>query len=212
MIVEVPMGAKLFDTVVTITPAVAAEAKRQGFDGAIRYINLTSPREILDLRAAGLGVMFVTECRAAGWQPDGPMGATDGGHAALLMRNLGVTGVTIFHDIEGVAADASAVDVMDFHDAWASQQGLPGVYVGAGGILSGPEWYARKYTKHYWKGLSMVRDRFGAIVEPDPRGWGVVQLYDDIRQGAQKTILGVTVDVSFVQRDYKLDLPKWLAP
>lgn len=209
---EVPFGTKLFDTVVPVNPSLAAEAVKRGFGGCVRYINDLTPAEIGTIHAAGLGLLVVTYCRSEGWVPTKDMGTLDGANHAAKMAKLGLTGVTIYHDIEGVKADANPDDLMAMHDAWSGQQnGAGGVYVGAQALLTGSEWYARPTTHSYWKGLSHILDRKGNTVEPNC-GWCLVQEHDDITPGKQYNLLGVPVDVSFVQRDYGLRLPNWLAP
>jgi hypothetical protein len=83
----------------------------------------------------------------------------------------------VFLDLEGVKNGVSAIDVIDFCNAWfAEVEGVgyeTGVYVGAAPGLTADQLYWNLRTKHYWKGGSS--SKAGVPDDIPHRGYQLVQ-------------------------------------
>jgi hypothetical protein len=89
------------------------------------------------------------------------MGVQDGVNAAKNAQSIGLpAGINIWCDLEGVATGTPAQAVIDYCQAWynAVKAGgyVPGLYVGAGAILTGDQLYYKLSFQHYWKSMSNV--------------------------------------------------------
>jgi hypothetical protein len=198
------VGAKGFDTVAPITKTLAKGLKAAGMDYAVRYLGALPKTEVEIITEAGMAIMPVTYGLKHGTVPGMTLGKTFGGSSVKHATSAGiVAGTTVWLDLEDCAGTAQ--DVIAFVNAWASevQQGgfMPGLYVGAGALLTSSELYALKVVR-YWHSLSRVTDRNGALAEPGC-GWCMYQLYPSI------TVASVLVDVDYIQQDYRGRLPTW---
>jgi hypothetical protein len=80
----------------------------------------------------------------------------------------------------------------------ASAGYVPGLYVGADGVLDGHELRFRLKFAHYWRSLSDV---------PEIEGRG-----DQMIQGDEQIVNGVSIDQDLTQVDLLGDTVLWLAP
>jgi len=190
-----PMAARGVDTVRLLTEAEALALRAAGVDYAIQYLGSVTADGVAGIIGAGLGLYPVTF--ADQW--DGPKTVAE-------LEALGIpAGTTVFLDVEGVGPTITPAALIEKINAWAdavSHAGfISGLYVGAQAQLTSQELYELRIFR-YWKGLSKVIDRNGALAEP-ACGWCLVQLYPT------STCAGVLVDFSFVQRDYKGRIAPW---
>jgi hypothetical protein len=111
-------------------------------------------------------------------------------------------GVNVWCDREGVSGNASHQQVIDYCNSWydavASAGDVPGLYVGADGVLDGHDLRFRLKFAHYWKSLSDVP-------EVEGRGYQMVQ-------GDEQIVNGVSIDQDLTQIDLLGDTVFWLAP
>lgn len=163
-----PDGAMGFDADTRISANVAQQFVNQGYSFCVRYLSRgigqapgdLSAAEAGGILAAGLGLMAVQHVRQVGWEPNAALGQGDGTHAAGNAAAIGFPpGVNIWCDLEGVAGDAAAADVIGYCNAWfaavAARGYVPGLYVGANCILDGQQLYDLAF-QHYWKSISDV--------------------------------------------------------
>jgi len=202
-------GAVGFDADTVITPEIAQQFADQGYDFCLRYLSLEAEQETLDLSTeeandilmAGLALMPVQHVREPGWAPTAALGETTGANAAVNAMTVGFpAGVNVWCDLEGVAAGSSANDVIGYCNSWfatVSAAGyVPGIYVGAQSILTGPQLYDLKF-EHYWKSESRVP----AI---PVRGYQMVQTM------VPKPVNGIGIDKNVTQTDAKGGQALWL--
>ncbi len=202
-------GALGFDADTVITPDTAQQFVDQGYDFCVRYLSLSagqapddlSPGEANNILAAGLALMPVQHVRRPGWAPTAQLGETTGAAAASNAAAVGFpTGVNVWCDLEGVAAGTGAEDVIGYCNAWyatVSAAGyVPGIYVGAQAILTGPQLYDLKF-EHYWKSESRVP----AI---PVRGYQMVQTL------VPEPVNGIGIDQNVTQTDNKGGQALWL--
>jgi hypothetical protein len=186
-------GDKLADTVAVITPAFGQWLKTNGYVGVMRYVDGLSATELSNILASGLACGFVTYAEEFNPAP-----------RIAELKALGVpVGVHVFLDVEGCTLDATALiaAINTWSKAMQAAGYLPGLYVGAGALLSSDELYAL-VSVLYWHGCSRLRDRNNQTQDP-ACGWGLIQLYP----GNIGTQAGVIVDISAVQQDYQGRLP-----
>ena len=201
VVAPIPIGSRLVDTVAALTPAQLAAFKVGGIDGVIAYLGGNLTQTLLGAAlAAGLGVCPVNFSRGETWIPSAALGAQDAAASATRLDVLGVPveGLVDWCDLEGCGADPTA-----YLHAWAAQllgdkKGrLAGLYVGAGGLLSGAQLYALPGFTRYWRSLSR------GIPEPQC-GFCMSQLFPTT------TFNGVGIDYDFADRDFEGRAPTWL--
>jgi hypothetical protein len=205
-----PGGALGFDADTPVSVDVAREFAGQGYAFCVRYLSrgigqapgdLTSA-EAAGILAAGLGLMAVQHVRDEGWEPTAAMGQGDGTDAAGNAAAIGFPpGVNIWCDLEGVAGDVAAADVIGYCNAWfeAVAEGgyVPGLYVGADCILDGQQLYDLAF-QHYWKSLSDVP----AL---PARGYQMTQTL------VPELVNGIGIDQDVTQTDGEGGQALWLA-
>jgi hypothetical protein len=147
-------GLKGLDVNRRVTADEAAALVEHGYRFAVRYVrrkrknsyDLTG-KEARAILAAGLGLMVVQHVAPEPWTPSAIIGSTYGNTAAAEAELIGVPpGVTVWCDLEGVAADVSAKAVLDFCNRWHSKVAaagfVPGLYVGYGAGLDPDQLYS----------------------------------------------------------------------
>lgn len=164
-----PAGLKGFDSAGIVSSATAAAMASSGYSFAIRYLSRSTQQGSGDLSSseattilnAGLALMAVQHVRLANWVPNASLGNEDGTNGARNAKSIGLpAGMNIWCDLEGVAAGTPAQSVIDYCQAWytAVLAGgyVPGLYVGAGAVLTGDQLYYNLSFQHYWKSMSNV--------------------------------------------------------
>lgn len=206
-----PPRSKGIDTDTKLTADTAQAFATDGFDFVVRYLtrnasesaNDLSTSEAMDILQAGLALMAVQHSPAAGYSPTASLGTQYGQHAAANARAVGLpSGVSIWMDLEGVAENTLSSNVIDYCNAWyvcVLQAGyVPGLYVGAGSILTSDELYSKLRFQRYWQSGSSVPD-------VSERGYCMVQTIS-----SSYVLDGVAYDLNFVQADNLGDTPFWL--
>lgn len=192
---KAPSGVRGFDANVTIGKDAAAAFYAAGYRFCLRYVgrvemashDLTAA-EAEDILDAGLALMPVQHVLNPGWQPTAALGAEYGANAARFTQQIGFPpGVNVWCDLESVADDASAADVIAYCNAWyAGVSGagyVPGLYVGYQPGLTGQQLYGELQFQHYWAAYNV-----DGVSTPHPRGW---QLIQSVGSG---TIAGITTE------------------
>ncbi len=195
LIHEIPVGARLTDSVQIVDASHAFAIKSIGVDGVLQYLGTVTASIVGGIIAAGLGFMPVTyadkfdgpstvaQCKAIGYLPGG----------------------TVWLDVEGVAT-MNPHALKSLINAWAivvqAAGYVAGLYVGAGCPLTSLELYQLKVTR-YWHSLSRILDRNGQIAEPGC-GWCMYQL------GPSRDWAGVWVDVNFAREDFRSRSATWM--
>jgi hypothetical protein len=158
----VPDGVRGFDANQPITATAAAAFHAHGYRFCARYVRRATAHdydltthEAITLLEARLGLMVVQHVAPEGWLPTPHLGTTYGAVAASEARAIGVSaGVTLWCDLEGVAAGAIARDVIDYCNRWHSEVAgagfVPGLYVGSGAGLNRLQLYRDLRFTHYW--------------------------------------------------------------
>lgn len=172
---RIPTGTVGFDCNATIDADSAQRLFRHGYRFAVRYVrrgsaapNDISAAEIATLHSAGLAVMPVQHVTPRPWVPTQQLGLTYGYAAVDGARGAGIPpGVTLWLDLEDVAAGSSAEDTIAFCNAWYDQARAagyePGVYVGWNPGLGPSDLYRRLKFTHYWAAFNLNRDQYPAI-------------------------------------------------
>lgn len=200
------VGARGTDSVQSIDAAHAkALFTTARMDFAIRYLGSVTSAEIDQILAAGLAFMPVTFGMKHGTPLTAALGSTYGANTVRQAQAVGIPqGCTVWLDLEDCTG--APADVEAFVNSWCAPVKaagfVPGLYVGAGDVLSGTELYALAVVR-YWQSLSKEVDSRGQIAEPSC-GWSMIQLFDS------QTREGVFVDVDVVQKDYKGRVPSWV--
>lgn len=205
-----PAGAQGFDCDVKLTAESASAFAAAGFRFAIRYLTRDDPEsesdltteEALDILVAGLALMAVQHVAPAGWVPSAELGTEYGSWAAANAMQVGLPpGVSLWLDLEGIAAGTPGDEVVAYCNAWyasvAAAGYVPGLYVGSGDILD-RQGLAETHFELFWQS--------GGDVPVPPRGYCLVQSID----GA--SLDGVAYDSDRVQADAAGNPPFWLAP
>lgn len=192
-----PVGSRMVDSVHLVTPPEAHALKAAAQDGVLQYLGGVTAGGVQGIIAAGLGFSPVTY--ADSW--DGPKTVAE-------LAALGLPpGIVVWLDIEGIAATLGADYVIGRVNAWAAAVSaaafIPGLYVGTGALLTSDELEALA-TYRYWKGLSRIVDRNGALAEPSS-GWCIEQKFPS------GTTAGILVDFNIVGTDYKRRPLIWAA-
>jgi len=205
-------GAVGFDCDTKLTADSASAFAAAGFRFAIRYLTRDAPeaesdlttQEALDILGAGLALMAVQHVAPAGWVPSAGLGTEQGGYAAANAMLVGLPpGVSVWLDLEGVAAGTPSSDVAAYCNAWyapvAEAGYVPGLYVGSGDILDGDELFEDLAFTLFCQSGSDV---------PDVATYG----YCMVQTIAGDVLDGVAYDSDVVQPDDLCALPFWLAP
>jgi hypothetical protein len=199
------------DLLEPLTPSAITAIKSVGARVAFRYANNLRLSELVMATDAGLGIGIVGESRPPGWNPTQATGQQDAN--VFLDRVHGVlalpTGLTLFDDIETPNSAADSNDLIAHVDncslALAQAGDIPGVYVGADALLSSYEWGVRPNIHAYWKAASLIVDRNGFLVEPQPRGWQIIQA---LPLDMELSAAGPQVDIDLIQQDRRGSSPK----
>ncbi len=206
-----PANSKGFDADSRITSVAVAQAFHQsGFSFGIRYLahgphqgsGDLSTAEAIHILQGGLALMPVQHVRQPGWIPNQGLGTQDGQFAAQHANAIGFPpGVNVWCDLEGVANNVSAQDVISYCNAWYDAVHgagfIPGIYVGANAILTGQQLFQNLKFQHYWKSLSHV--------PPIP-----VRGYQMIQTGVAGTVHGISIDADMTQTDQKGGQAQWV--
>jgi len=199
VVAAIPIGSRLVDTVASLGLATLRSMKRLGIDGVIAYLggNLT-PELLSDCHTVGMGVVPVNFSHKEGWIPSTQLGQAD---AEASIRHLSTLacpteGLYDWCDLEGAGGDPTG-----YLRAWGSitadQGRKAGLYVGAGGLLTGPQLYSLPDFTGYWRSLSR------GIPEPQC-GYLLSQLY------RSAYCAGTLVDYDYAQEDFEGRSATWL--
>lgn len=190
--------ALVVDSVHLFTPAEAQGLRTAGVKGVAQYLGSLTRAGAQGIVDAGLGLFPVTY--ADHW--DGPRAVAE------LQALAFPQGLTAFLDVEGVVSSSAALiaSINQWATAILAAGYVPGLYVGAGALLTSAELYALK-VERYWKGISRVEDRNGALAEP-LCGWAMIQRFpgDQVFKSSDDVppvLYGLEVDVSVVGTDYR---------
>jgi hypothetical protein len=190
----VPDGTQLFDAFSPPGLSTLQALKAEGFDGAILYPDTATQRHVDWVMQAGMGLMFVGECRHnAGWLPSSLSGSADGLRLASLIRELDrpTAGVICACDVEGCLGTPQSC--IDYINAWTEPIVTAGLeaclYVGAGITLSSEQLYDALLLSAYWHSGSSVPDV--AV-----RGYRLRQI-----PPLDRTVCGHRIDVDESQAD-----------
>lgn len=217
-VVPLPDGCLGFDANCVIDAEGARAWYERGFRFVYRYVRRDqthrfdlSRDELQMLHDAGLGVVIVQHVAPEGWHPTAVKGSVYGNVAAEACTALDVpASVTVFCDLEGVAADASHADVVaycqEWHRAVRASGAQPGLYVGWACGLSGDSLYHELSFARYWSAYN------AAPTVPSIRGYCLRQhpLPNAERPVGYCGLDGIDRDV--VQRDKLGGLPTAWAP
>jgi hypothetical protein len=197
-----------FDSDTIISAALAQHCSALGYKFCLRYLSLgqespgdLSTQEATGILNSGLALMPVQHVRQIGWSPSESLGQQDGQSAVANAQNVGFPqGVSLWCDLEGVNRTTQPQDVIDYCQAWyqavAAAGYVPGLYVGAGAVLSGQQLYDLSF-QHYW--------RSGSIVPDIPiRSYQLLQFCPPV------LVNGVWVDVNVTQNDKLGGQAQWL--
>jgi len=175
-------GLKGLDVNRPIKAGEADALAAHGYEFAVRYVRRKdkhsydlSAKEARAILASGLGLMVVQHVAPEGWKPTATLGSTYGNTAAAEGERIGMPpGVTVWCDLEGVSANASAKAVTDFCNRWHSKVAaagfVPGLYVGFGAGLDADQLYHSLRYTHYWGAYNVA-----AIDGPTKRGFQMKQ-------------------------------------
>ena len=184
-----------------------------GFSFAVRYVprnfvvtddsaqgNLTTP-EAEDILGAGLALMVVQHVAASPWTPSGSLGQSYGQYAVANARAIGLpAGISLFLDLEGVAAGTSAETVSDYCGSWydvvAAAGYVPGIYIGANCGLGASQIEALPF-RYFWESGSKV-----PAIAP---GYCMKQSIS-----SSYVLAGVAYDLDVIQADANGNTPFWL--
>lgn len=196
-----------FDCDAVLSAALAQQFFSQGYRFCLRYLahaqaslNL-STQEATDVLNSGLALMPVQHVRAAGWSPDQALGQQDGQAVALTAQTIGFpAGVNLWCDLEEVSVGTKPQDVIAYCKAWhlaVSAAGYsPGLYVGAGTLLTGQQLFDLPF-QHYWRSSSSVPDL-------PSRGYQLIQFSPTIQ------LNGISVDLDVALPDSRGDSARWM--
>lgn len=197
-----------FDCDTAISAALAQQFFAQGYKFCFRYLSTglksspsLSEQEAIDILNSGLGLMPVQHANRHGWLPNKALGEQDGQEVAANAHTVGFPdGVSLWCDLEGVSRSANVRDVIDYCEAWhkaVNSAGYrPGLYVGAGALLTGRQLHDLPF-RHYWRSQGQVPD----ITK---RGYQVIQLFPFVQAN------GVWIDLDMAQNDREGGAAQWL--
>jgi Domain of unknown function (DUF1906) len=196
-----------FDCDAVLSADLARQFFSQGYKFCLRYLsraqaaqNLTV-QEAMDILNSGLALMPVQHARPPGWSPDASLGQADGQEASANAKVTGFPiGVSLWCDLEGVNTGARAQDVMDYARDWHNEVHAagysPGLYVGAGTLLSGQQLFDLPF-RHCWRSSSRVPDI-------PRRGYQLIQFSPTIQ------LNGIAIDLDVALPDQRGDSARWL--
>ena len=164
-------------------------------DFVVQYLGSVNAAGLQEIAQSGLAVMVVTYADV--WNPESTV--------AELKAIDYPAGCTVWLDVEGVNATFGSSTLISNVNTWAAAVSAagwqPGLYVGANALLTSSELTALAVVR-YWRGMSRIVDRNGALAEP-ASGFCCTQLYPT------QTIAGVSVDVDVIGQDWQGRLPTW---
>jgi hypothetical protein len=171
-----PNGVRGFDTSDTVTPRAAALMHSAGYRFAVRYVrrakrhpSTLTASESRTLLNSGLGVMLVQYVESEwSWTPSAAKGQRNGSIAATEADGLGFPwGITIWCDLEGIAAGTSSLRIIDYCNRWHEEVSaagyVPGIYVGYHARLSPLQLYRSLRFTHYWAAYNLNADQYPAV-------------------------------------------------
>ena len=197
-----------FDCDTTLPAEVARQFFTQGYKFCLRYLSRgqvssqdLTEQEAADILNSGLALMPVQHARKQGWSPNQVLGQQDGQEAVANAETVGFPErVSLWCDLEGVKSSIQSQNVIDYCEAWykaVSAAGyIPGLYVGAGALLTGQQLYDLPF-QHYWRSQSQVPDI-------PHRGYQVIQLDPSIQ------VNGVWIDLDVALNDIQGGTAQWL--
>ncbi len=197
-----------FDCTTVLSASVAQQFYQQGYKFCLRYLSRgpeasgdLTEAEATGILNAGLALMPVQHAHPARWVPTQLLGQQDGQDAAANAHTIGFPdGVNVWCDLEGVNSSSTHQDVIDYCTAWynavAAAGYTPGLYVGAGQLLTGAELYSLPF-QHYWRSPSLVPD-------VQIRSYQVFQLSPSVK------VNGIPVDLDVTKNDKKEGTAQWL--
>jgi Domain of unknown function (DUF1906). len=170
-IFSAPDGVRGIDTTERVSRGGTLALHSHGYRFCVRYVRRDKPHasalsatEATTILNAGLGIMLVQYVESeSAWIPTAKKGTTNGGVAASEAERLGVPwGVTIWCDLEGVAAGTPRQQVIDYCNRWHSAVSgagyVPGLYVGYHSGLTPTQLYAKLRFTHYWGAYNLNSD------------------------------------------------------
>ena len=206
-------GVQGFDTSVGLGPdKISALAQRYTF--CLRFVpfdawstgDLTFD-EAANILESGLALMPIYPCpySTAIWKPDANSGKTHGRRAATNARATGFPdNVNLWLDLEGIAPDCPAQNVIDHCNNWydvvESAGYVPGIYVGMPCGLSGDQLFSNLKFQHYWRSES------GSTPDIPTRGF-------QMKQSLTITLpdpIGIEIDPDVTLRDGLGGNAQWL--
>jgi hypothetical protein len=148
-------GSKGVDTTLRFNPGRAALIKSAGYDFVMRYIEALTVAERDAILGAGLGLGAVGYSRRPGWMPSAELGQQDAQHNLEHATSAGLMrGMTLFLDLEGPSASATAGACIGFVNTWAravqAAGYIAGLYVGYGLVLTADQLYRSLAVTQYW--------------------------------------------------------------
>jgi hypothetical protein len=197
-----------FDSDTVISAQCAQQCFALGYKFCFRYLSLgpqgtgdLDSQEAINILNAGLALMPVQHVRTSGWSPNQSLGQEDGLNAATNAKGIGFpAGINVWCDLEGVNRSVQPQDVIEYCEAWHqvvnSAGYVPGLYVGAGAILTGQQLFDLSF-QHYWRSQSNVPDI-------PSRSYQIVQLLPSV------AVNGIGVDVDITQKDKLGGQAQWL--
>lgn len=206
-------GLKGFDANTPISASTAQAFYDRGYRFCLRYVGRTEMKsydlttaEAQTILAAGLALMPVQHVLNPGWYPTAALGAQYGTNAAKFASQIGFApGTNLWCDLECVATDTTAQDVIAYCNSWYDQVSaagfVPGLYVGYQPGLTGQQLYDELGFQHYWAA-------YNVDVSIPNRGW---QMRQSVGSG---TIGGVTTeayDDDITQTDLLGGQALWMA-
>jgi hypothetical protein len=165
-----------FDANATITADIAGAFAAHGYRFCVRYVrretkhptDLTADEATIILDA-GLALMAVQHVESEeSWMANAAKGSANGAAAAEDATAIGIpSGVTVWCDLEGVAVETPAQDIIDYCDQWhsvvASAGFVPGLYVGYHAGLNASQLYRSLRFTHYWAAYNLDADEAPAV-------------------------------------------------
>jgi hypothetical protein len=216
-VIDAPAGTRGFDTNNITTPVVASFAKA-GYRFAVRYIrrdpahaNDLSRSEIAALHRSGLAVMPVQHVESEdSWRPTDDKARRYGANAVDACRRLRVpAGVSVWLDLEGVAIDVDAEQIIRYCNRWfdivAAAAFKPCVYVGWQSGLTPQQLRSRLKFTRYWAAYNLNLDEYPAVR-------GVCMRQRAARPGDVPNGVSLEIDTDTVQADALGGLPTMWAP
>jgi len=216
-VVQLPEGCRGFDADCAIDAEGARAWYALGFRFAMRYVRRDpvhafdlSREEVQILHGAGLAVGIVQHVAPEGWHPNAVAGSREGNIAAEACTKLGApSGLTVWLDMEGVAAGTLAADAIAHAQRWYEAvrpaHFAPGMYVGWACGLTDDELYHAVSFPRFWKA-------YNADARPSVRGYCLQQfaLPDAKRPAGYRGLDGI--DENIARRDKLGGLPTVWAP